>query len=246
MFQLPLFPLNTVLFPGMPLQLHIFEERYKLMINQCLDEHKPFGVVLIRRGRAEHGPLAESYTIGCTAHITQMQPLDKGRMNIVAIGHERFRVLSVNRDQPYLVGTVENYPLSEENAPEIIPLSQQLRPLLRRFLRIMDQVGQVQFRSQRLPQNPIALAYLAAVLLQIPNVQQRVLLNALISSERDIDDRPGQWRTFIAQQQLLLETDQAAAFMQDLCTIYSREVALLNLMIQQQNNDNQSDTPSQN
>jgi uncharacterized protein len=240
MFELPLFPLNTVLFPGMPLELHIFEERYKLMINKCLDKHKPFGVVLIRHGRAEQDSLAESYSVGCTAHITQMNPLDEGRMNIVAIGHERFRILSVKRDQPYLTGMVENYPLREEKAPDVLPLSQKLRPLLKQFLQVMDKAGQVQFRSQRLPQNPIALAYLAAVLLQIPNVQQQALLSSMISSERPIVNRSGNWRTFITQQQLLLEADQAARFIQDLCTIYSREVALLDFINQQQDKDNQS------
>ena len=56
MIELPLFPLNTVLFPGMPLGLHIFEDRYKLMIGQCVQERRPFGVVLIRSGQEALGP----------------------------------------------------------------------------------------------------------------------------------------------------------------------------------------------
>jgi len=72
MFELPLFPLNTVLYPGTPLYLHIFEPRYQRMINLCLNEHRPFGVVLIRHGQEALGPLAEPYRIGCTADIIRV------------------------------------------------------------------------------------------------------------------------------------------------------------------------------
>src|SRR5688572_13111983 len=88
MFELPLFPLNTVLFPGMPLRLHIFEERYKLMIERCYSSGAPFGGTLIRKG-GEVGGGADPFLIGCTALITEIEPLNDGRMNIVAVGHER-------------------------------------------------------------------------------------------------------------------------------------------------------------
>ena len=61
MQEIPLFPLNTVLFPNAPLRLHIFEERYKRMVNDCLAEKQPFGVVLIRHGLEALGPLAEPF-----------------------------------------------------------------------------------------------------------------------------------------------------------------------------------------
>src|SRR5205814_5524803 len=84
-----LFPLNTVLFPGMPLPLHIFEERYKLMIGRCLEEERPFGVVLIQSG-PEVGGTAVPHRVGTTAHIAAVRRLDDGRMNLIAIGQERF------------------------------------------------------------------------------------------------------------------------------------------------------------
>src|SRR5690349_19805632 len=68
--KLPLFPLNTVLFPGVPLPLHIFEERYRLMIGRCIEQHAPFGVVLIRElDRADTNPDVTFYTVGTTAQI---------------------------------------------------------------------------------------------------------------------------------------------------------------------------------
>ena len=75
MYELPLFPLNVVLFPGMPLPLHIFEDRYKEMIADCIRENRPFGVVLIEEGSAEHGPAARPVAIGCTAEIAQVQEM---------------------------------------------------------------------------------------------------------------------------------------------------------------------------
>ena len=95
MLDLPLFPLNTVLFPGMPLSLHIFEDRYKRMIGECIDSGNPFGVVLIKRGQEANGPLAEPHEIGCTARIIEVEPLSEGRMNIVVLGQKRFRILFV-------------------------------------------------------------------------------------------------------------------------------------------------------
>ena len=84
--NLPLFPLNTVLFPGMVLPLHIFEERYKLMMNRCLEQERPFGVVLIREG-AEVGEQAVPYDVGTTSVIAGVTRYDDGRMNIVSLGN---------------------------------------------------------------------------------------------------------------------------------------------------------------
>ena len=106
MVELPLFPLHTVLFPGMPLPLHIFESRYKQMIDYCLKENSTFGVSLIHRGSEAFGPLAEPHKIGCTARIIEVQPLDDGRLNIVTVGERRFRIHSLNFDMPYLLGKV--------------------------------------------------------------------------------------------------------------------------------------------
>ena len=86
MLDLPLFPLQTVLFPGIPFQLHIFEERYKQMVARCLDERVPFGVVLIRKGREALGPVAQTYPVGCTAQIARVENLPQGRFNLTVVG----------------------------------------------------------------------------------------------------------------------------------------------------------------
>jgi Lon protease-like protein len=92
---LPLFPLDQVLLPGVPLPLHVFEPRYKEMIAECLDEKKPFGVV-----RASSEGVAE---IGCTAEILEVtKRYDDGRMDILTRGVERFEVLQVHDERSFL------------------------------------------------------------------------------------------------------------------------------------------------
>jgi len=92
---LPLFPLDVVLFPGASLPLHIFEPRYREMISECLERHRPFGVV-----RSKEDGFAE---IGCTAEIiTVAKRYDDGRMDIVTEGRERFEVMQVNQERSFL------------------------------------------------------------------------------------------------------------------------------------------------
>ena len=96
---LPLFPLETVLLPGVPLALHIFEPRYREMIGECLETKKPFGVL-----RASDEKIAE---MGCTAEI--MEPVkryDDGRMEISTIGRRRFEVIEIHRERSFLQGEV--------------------------------------------------------------------------------------------------------------------------------------------
>jgi Lon protease-like protein len=176
MFDLPLFPLNTVLFPGMPLPLHIFEERYKDMVMYCLDKRQPFGVVLIQQGNEAHGPLAMPYAIGCTARILEVEPLAEGRMNIITLGENRFRILSLNHEQPYLIGKVELYPLELGEPETLETMSQHLLPLVRRYMQTLTQIGEVSLDPDKLPDEPIVLAYLAAVLLQMPPHRKQELL----------------------------------------------------------------------
>ncbi len=107
--QVPLFPLNTVLFPGGPLPLRIFEPRYVGMVRDCVRDDAPFGVLLIKDGQ-ETGP-ASTHDIGTLAKITDWYQGSDGLLGVTAIGLQRFRVLSSERDASGLnVGTVELLP----------------------------------------------------------------------------------------------------------------------------------------
>ena len=117
-YELPLFPLRTVLFPGQTLPLHIFEPRYRQMVADCMASDRTFGVALIREGAEVGGP-AVPYEVGTTAVIQGVDRLDDGRLNIVTIGHERFRLQEVDSSaKPYLVGRVAAYPWQEDGLAE--------------------------------------------------------------------------------------------------------------------------------
>ena len=106
--ELPLFPLHTVLCPGVALPLHIFEERYRAMVARCLDTGRPFGVVLIRDGREVGGGPTSIATVGTIAEIREAGKFADGRYELLVVGARRFRIESVTVGrEPYLVGDVE-------------------------------------------------------------------------------------------------------------------------------------------
>jgi Lon protease-like protein len=107
---LPLFPLDLVLFPHTPIPLHIFEQRYKEMIGECLEQKAPFGIV-----RAKEDGIAE---IGCTAEILDVSKrYDDGRMDIVCEGRRRFEVMQVNEDRSFLQAEVTYFDDESDRAP---------------------------------------------------------------------------------------------------------------------------------
>ncbi len=176
MLELPLFPLNTVLFPATLIHLHIFEDRYKQMINQCLDSKQPFGVVSIAEGQEAYG-LARPSIIGCTAHIARIQPLEHGRMEITAVGLERFEIQSLHHNRPYLVGSVALCPIDRSQPQLLAAAVDTLRPLVTRYISLLS-LCDSDFRPPKLPPDPVALVYLAASLLQqIPLEQKQRVLN---------------------------------------------------------------------
>jgi Lon protease-like protein len=93
---IPLFPLHTVLFPGGPLPLRIFETRYTDMVRRCTREQQPFGVVLIQEGD-EAGPVATTATVGCSARIADFYTLQDGLLGISCVGERKFLVQRVWR-----------------------------------------------------------------------------------------------------------------------------------------------------
>jgi Lon protease-like protein len=115
--EIPLFPLRSVLCPGVALPLLVFEERYQLMVNRCIERDEPFGVVLLRSGQ-EVGPLrGEVAAIGTTAAIRRAGTYPDGRLQILSVGQQRFRLESVDHvSEPYLIGRVSL--LDEPTGPE--------------------------------------------------------------------------------------------------------------------------------
>ena len=178
MDRLPLFPLNTVLFPGALLPLHVFEERYKLMIGRCLEERTSFGVVLIRSGDEVGGP-AEPCDVGTTARIARLQRLPDGRMNLVALGQRRFRIFDLDHSGPYLQGDVE-YPASEDtDSPGIDDEAQRVAALFGEQFRLSMAVTAQWVRRLALPRDPDRLADFVASHMELEPAAKQELLETL-------------------------------------------------------------------
>ncbi|MCH2523862.1 MAG: LON peptidase substrate-binding domain-containing protein [Dehalococcoidia bacterium] len=110
--NLRLFPLNTVLFPGMTIPLSIFQERYRKLITECINNEEPFGVLLLRNGLDTDEKNEDLYSVGCTARITDSLPQQDGTILISSRGEKRFRLLELTQKEPFLIGKVD-YPVDE-------------------------------------------------------------------------------------------------------------------------------------
>lgn len=173
-FELPLFPLNVVLFPGMPLPLHIFEPRYRLMISRCLAGDRLFGVAVIVDGEEGQSDTVPA-PIGCSAEIVDATQLDDGRYNLETTGRRRFRLLGAREEDGYLVGTVEwidDLPLEAE-APVLA--NRALRSL-RRYLGAIGTNLAETGGNMKVPDNVHDISMWIATLLAVPNSQKQELL----------------------------------------------------------------------
>jgi Lon protease-like protein len=173
---IPIFPLHTVLFPGMPIRLQVFENRYLEMVQICLDQDLPFGVVLIKEGLEALGPLPVPYEMGCLTMIQRINHLDDGRLNLVGQGTERIEILDVLRDGPYLQAVIKKRPLIGINSAEAVRAAQHLQLLLARYMVELAAIKDREVDPPDLPSHPQRLAYLACSLLQIPSDEKQLLL----------------------------------------------------------------------
>jgi uncharacterized protein len=168
----------------MALPLHVFEPRYRTLINYCLATDTPFGVVLIRSGQ-EVGTGAQPFPVGTTARVSNVERLPDGRMNIEALGQDRFVLRSMSSESGgALTGTVEPFPLLTTDSGYAQRSAQALTPWLRQYLDLLTSAAQTTYDRMALPGDPAALAYLAAIVAQIPMAEKQELLS--MSSAADM------------------------------------------------------------
>ncbi len=171
---IPLFPLNVVLFPGMALPLHIFEDRYRRMIADCLEGNRQIGVIL---AKPEPGGISTAYSIGTSALITHVDERDDGTMDVLTAGLDRFRVLHLLHTEPYLVGRIEWFPLERTGAPEVARLATKLKAPFVRYLRLVSEVLGTTIQIESAPRDSTDLAYLMAIALQVSMEEKQELLS---------------------------------------------------------------------
>jgi uncharacterized protein len=197
--RLPLFPLGTVLFPGLVLPLHIFEERYRTLVRELVaspvDGPHEFGVVTLRRG--VEAPAADGddapasapapvqsgdlYPVGCTAELRQVTELPDGRFDIMTVGRRRFTVRTLKQgDEPYLTAEVDWLPdetadeLAELLAPRALAAFRAYLELLRPDSEVLDVV----------PADPTVLSHLIAATAQLTTDERQLLLAAPDTTSR--------------------------------------------------------------
>lgn len=181
--EMPLFPLETVLFPYAALQLHIFEERYRSMIRECVDLDRPFGIVLIRSGNVVGGP-ADPYMVGTAVRIVQVYTYEDGRLDIQVQGERRFRIRKLDESRPYLVGYVEPViELEIEESPQAEDVIAKARDDFQVF--VENLFSRQDFRVQvKYPNDPVALSFTIANLLSMENIEKQRLLELTDTVER--------------------------------------------------------------
>jgi Lon protease-like protein len=176
--HLPLFPLNTVLFPHMPAGLHIFEERYREMISDCQEQGTSFGVVGIREG-VEVGRAAFPFAVGTLAQIHELEALDDGGFNLVVAGASRFRVERLSLSRSYLVGSIhylEDTRGDEAAIPELARRATAAFATYTAGLRNLADETADDSEAVELPDDPELLSYLIAASLNVEVNRRQELL----------------------------------------------------------------------
>jgi Lon protease-like protein len=173
--EIPVFPLpNLVLFPQVAVPLHIFEERYKLMISRCIDQADVFGLLLLRQG-AEQESEETIHRVGVTARIVEIERLEEHRLNILCAGESRFRVVEFTGNQPYWTAEIE---LLEDSSDEdeCEEVHDRVSRLYRKAMELTSRVKEMEIPNMELPQSPHSLSYMVSYVLDLNAARKQELL----------------------------------------------------------------------
>ena len=180
--RLPLFQLGTVLFPGLVLPLHVFEERYRTMVRELLElpeQERRFGVITIRQGREVGADGVQAlYDIGCVAHVRRADSYDDGRFDLVSTGTARFALRDLDESGPYLVGEVDVLPYEMGISAEGPLLDAAVRAAFPAYLAALAKASGEQVPVPDLPDSPLVLGYLVAATTALDLDERQRLLAA--------------------------------------------------------------------
>ncbi len=181
--RLPLFPLGLVLFPGLQLPLHVFEERYRVLVRELLElpeGQRQFGVVAIREGREVGGDaitgMSALHEVGCVARLRSVSEHPDGRYDLVTSGAQRFRLTALRDDRPYLTGEVEWLPDDVGDAGEAAVLDPAVRGAFDDYLAALGRAGGSPVEAPELPVDPLVLSHLVAAMVVVDLADRQALL----------------------------------------------------------------------
>jgi ATP-dependent Lon protease len=183
--ELPLFPLPVVLFPGMPMPLHIFEPRYRKMLSDIRAGESLFGLSYFD-SEASNTDFPPAGHVGCVAEVTESQALPDGRSNILTVGVVRYRVAAyVERGDPYLVARVEYFEDDDEDGGPLADTSREVAGL---FMRVAKAIRVLNDERGNLPDigdtDPQKLSFLVAAAMEIEPATKQELLELRSTLER--------------------------------------------------------------
>lgn len=187
--ELPLFPLSSVLFPGAPLPLHIFEQRYRDLVGELLGlpegELRRFGVVAIRSGREAGPDVPDLHPVGCAAVVRSVSAYADGRYDLLCLGVRRFRLLQVDTTaKPFLVGRVQWLPEPAGDPARAASLLEPVRAAMLGYVERLVATGEAEVDLPDLPEEPLALSYLVAAALLLPLTERQQLLEVPDAARR--------------------------------------------------------------
>ena len=183
---LPLFPLGTVLLPGAVLPLHVFEDRYRVLVGELLsrpEDERVFGVVAIRQGR-EVGVdgVSALHAVGTAAHLVRAVPHEDGRYDVVTVGARRFRLEEVERGRPYAQGRVTW--LDEEPGRPSAALDAAVREAVGGYVEALGSAAGLDVEVPALPADPVPLSFAVAGSLRLDEHDRQGLLEAADAAGR--------------------------------------------------------------
>jgi uncharacterized protein len=202
--MLPLFPLGAVLFPGMIMPLHIFEERYRQLVRDLLDGPDPrrFGVIAIRKGRETGIDGVHSlYEVGCTATLRRVEQYEDGRFDLVTVGTERFKLLRLDETRPYFQGEIELLADHDIDPAVAAPAVRSVQVAFRAYLDALTEWGGATVRIEELPDEPRLLSFIVAAAMVIDLTERQGLL-----AESDTLRRLASQRALLSRETAMLRT----------------------------------------
>lgn len=175
--EIAVFPLATVLFPGALLPLHIFEDRYKEMMQFAIDNGGVFGLAYRSDAAIGRETPPDIGSVGCVAKINAVVPLEGGRMNIISTGVIRYRVLGLRQSTPFVVARIEPVTDDLEPGDDLNRIFDDIGEMCRRFLEAAQALDEPNAPvNQELPEEPEAFSLLVASALPIDNDAKQTLL----------------------------------------------------------------------
>ena len=190
--RIPIFPLDVVLFPGIPLPLHIFEERYKLMVHECMEQRREFGVVMTRGDGVA--------AVGCTAAILQVvKQYPDGRMDILTVGRTPFQMSDVFDEKPYLEASVEY--LEDEPMPGEMASPRQLLDLYQQCYAMLH--GRAPQMEGAPPGVPITFLIAAELPLDLEYKQELLELRSETERQSNLREKMEKWLPELEQLELI-------------------------------------------